>query len=328
MNRRDVPQELQGKRPAPVDPQTRRIGPIVGSDSFGTNEVVWQLFVRVGLIPAVPRCPVCLRPLPTTKARKNLHFSLPCSPCGLNFNVLANTYLYDVRPIRKFLATLKCWCNGDTVESIRAATGIAKKTWFKYRDIIYNVVTATLQRARENGQLMLGGPGVIVEVDECHLHKRKYNRGVGLATEAVWAVGLIERRNDGQRRSAFLLTVRRNADVLVPFIQQNVLPGSILVSDQWKGYTDDLERDYTRFTINHSVLFGRTITISGMLILINTNHIEREWVEVRKVVRHVAEERYSLEFGGKFSGCSTSTAAHAKKGRSSSWRRWLSCSTK
>ena len=143
---------------------------------------------------------------------------------------------------------------------------------------------------------MLGGPGVIVEVDECHLHKRKYNRGNVLASEAIWVVGLIERRNDGERRSAFMLTVRRNADVLIPFIQANVLPGSILISDQWKAYTDELERDFTRFTINHSVEYGRTIVISDMVIPINTNHIEREWVEVRKVVRHVAEDRYMLEF--------------------------------
>ena len=99
-----------------------------------------------------------------------------------------------------------------------------------------------------------------------------------------------------ERQSAFMLTVRQSADVLIPFIQANVLPGSILISDQWKAYTDELERDFTRFTINHSVEYGRTIVISDMVIPINTNHIEREWVEVRKVVRHVAEDRYMLEF--------------------------------
>ena len=96
-----------------------------------------------------------------------------------------------------------------------------------------------------------------------------------------------------------MLTVRRNADVLIPFIQANVLPGSILISDERKGYTDVLERDYTRFTINHSVQFGRTILIGDTVVLINTNHIEREWVEIRKVVRNVAEDRYLIEFERK-----------------------------
>ena len=287
---------LPGKRPAPVDPRTRTIGCVVGSDSFGTNEQIWWLFVRVGLIPEVPRCPICHKALPTYKARRDLHFSLYCHTCEAPVNVLANTDLGGIRPIRKFLATLEGWCNGDKVASIRAKTGIAKTTWFTYRNVFYNVVQRTLERAREDNGLMLGGPGVIVEVDECHLHKRKFQRGAGLATEAIWAVGLIERRNDGPRKSAFMLTVRRNADALIPFIQENVLPGSILISDEWKGYTDVLERDYTRFTINHSEQFGRTILIGDTVFLINTNHIEREWVEIRKVVRNVAEARYVLEF--------------------------------
>ena len=266
---------LPGKRPDPVDPRTRRFDSIVGSDSFGSNEEIWQLFVRVGLIPEDPKCPRCQKELPTDKARRELHFSLWCHHCCLNVNVLANTPMWDARHIRKFLATLQGWCNADKVCSIRARVGFSKRTWFKYRDAFFNVVSATLSRAREDNGLMLGGPGVIVEVDECHLHKRKYNRGNMLASEAVWAVGLIERRNDGERRWAFMLTVRRNADVLIPFIQANVLPGSILISDQWKAYTDELERDYTRFTINHSVEYGRTIIIGDMVIQINTNHIER-----------------------------------------------------
>ena len=191
---RPLHEGLPGKRPAPVDPRTRRIGSVVGSDSFGTNEEIWHLFVRVGLIEAGPLCPECQRALPTNKARRDLHFSLWCHNCGLSVNVLANTPLWDVGQIRKFLATLKGWCNGDTVESILATTGISKRTWFKYRDIFNGVVSETLHRAREDGNLMLGGPGVIVEVDECHLHKRKYDRGNVLATEAIRAVGLIERR--------------------------------------------------------------------------------------------------------------------------------------
>ena len=293
---RPPPEGLPGKRPAPVVPRPRTIGCVVGSDSYGSNEEIWQDFVNAGLIPEDPRCPICNRPLPTESARRDLHFSLRCRPCDETVNVIASSHLWDVRNIRKFLATLEGWCNGNTACSIQAMAGITKRTWFHYRDIFFNVVEATLRRAREDGNLMLGGPGVIVEVDECHLHKRKYNRGNVLASEAIWVVGLIERRNDGERRSAFMLTVRRNADVLIPFIQANVLPGSILISDQWKAYTDELERDFTRFTINHSVEYGRTIVISDMVIPINTNHIEREWVEVRKVVRHVAEDRYMLEF--------------------------------
>ena len=33
-----------------------------------------------------------------------------------------------------------------------------------------------------------------------------------------------------------------------------------------------------------------------MMIQINTNRIERELVDIRKVVRHVAEDRFTIQF--------------------------------
>ena len=54
-----------------------------------------------------------------------------------------------------------------------------------------------------------------------------------------------------------------------------------------------LERDYTRLTINHSVEYGHTIDFNGQQISVNTNHIEREWVEVRKLVKNIPEDRYN-----------------------------------
>ena len=89
------------------------------------------------------------------------------------------------------------------------------------------------------------------------------------------------------------MTRRRGADVLVPFIRENVAAGSILISDEWKGYTRVLEQDYTRLTINHSVEYGHTIDFNGQQISVNTNHIEREWVEVRKLVKNIPEDRYN-----------------------------------
>ena len=206
---------------------------------------------------------------------------------------MAETPLFEVKQYRTFLAVLQGWCNGDKSCSILASTGVAKDTFRKSMQAIKNTVALTLEKAKESNQLMLGGPGIIVEVDECHLHKRKYGRGSPLAADALRVVGVIERDATGQRRSAFLLTRRRGADVLVPFIRENVAPGSIPISDEWKGYTRVLEQDYIRLTINHSVEYGHTIDFNGQQISVNTNHIEREWVEVRKLVKNIPEDRYN-----------------------------------
>ena len=148
-----------------------------------------------------------------------------CWKCKKATDLMAETPLFEVKQYRKFLAVLQGWCNGDKSCSILASTGVAKDTFRKSMQAIKNTVALTLEKAKESNQLMLGGPGIIVEVDECHLHKRKYGRGIPLATDALWVVGVIERDATGQRKSAFLLTRRRGADVLVPFIRENVAPG-------------------------------------------------------------------------------------------------------
>ena len=117
-----------------------------------------------------------------------------------------------------------------------------------------------------------------------------YNRGHPPASCAVWLVGIIERTNDNGRRCVFLITQNRSARVLVPFIKKWVAPGSILLSDEWKGYGSELDQYYFRATVNHSKQFGRFAVVNGKEISVNTNHIEREWREVRKVLQcHQAE---------------------------------------
>ena len=80
-----------------------------------------------------------------------------------------------------------------------------------------------------------------MEVDECHLFTRKDGRGKSLANESLWVVGLIERDNLPGRKAAFLLTKKRRGKVLVPFINKWVEKGSILISDEWRGDSKELD---------------------------------------------------------------------------------------
>ena len=72
-----------------------------------------------------------------------------------------------------------------------------------------------------------------------------------------------------------------------------------MVSDCWAGYSQELEQFYYRATVNHSEQFGYTAFVNGQLLNVNTNHIEREWREVRKVVEylpvHLYQERLNQE---------------------------------
>ena len=199
-----------------------------------------------------------------------------------------------IKDIRKFFGSLQGWCGGDKVSSIKARLGISKKAWGAHKNVIQSVVDRSVEIREREPEGRLGGRGVVVEVDECHLHTRKYQRGAQLVTENIWVVGVIERCATGNRgrRAAFFITEKRGARELVPFIQKWVEPGSILISDEWRGYSRELARDYFRATVNHSVEFGYTAVVDGVEISINTNHIEREWREVREAVEFLPASRY------------------------------------
>ncbi|WUR03438.1 uncharacterized protein VNE69_05034 [Vairimorpha necatrix] len=84
------------------------------------------------------------------------------------------------------------------------------------------------------GNKKIGGPGVIVEIDESKFGKRKYNKGHKV--DGVWVLGM--------------------AETLEDLIKEYVLPGSIIYTDCWKGYVNFKKIGiYEHYTVNHSIGF-------------------------------------------------------------------------
>ena len=48
-------------------------------------------------------------------------------------------------------------------------------------------------------------------------------------------------------------------------------PGTILISDEWKGYTRELEEAYFPAKVNHSVRYAQWGVVDGVEMSINTN---------------------------------------------------------
>ena len=79
----------------------------------------------------------------------------------------------------------------------------------------------------------LGGPGVIVELDEAKFGKRKYNKGS--YRKRHWVLGGVD-HNTGQ---CFLLPCpdyKRDGATLLPIITRWILPGSVVYTDEWAAY--------------------------------------------------------------------------------------------
>ena len=114
---------------------------------------------------------------------------------------------------------------------------------------------------------VIGGKGVIVEIDESKLGKKKYNRGH--LVNGAWVIGGVEKSPE---RRMFLVSIdKRDRETLLPIILRHVLPCSIIRTDLWRAYSNLSNFNYIYQTVNHNLHF--TDPKTG----INTNTIEGTW---------------------------------------------------
>ena len=157
------------------------------------------------------------------------------------------------------------WCCELNQKQIRHELGISGNTgvdWDRYCREICEV------NLLENGE-MLGGEGKEVQIDESKFGKRKYHRGHRV--EGQWVFGGI----DSDSRKTFMVAVeKRDEATLLPIIKRWIKPGSVIVSDCMKGYTN-LEREgYVHKIVNHSKEF---VNKDGF----HTNKIEGHWRQAK-----------------------------------------------
>lgn len=131
----------------------------------------------------------------------------------------------------------------------------------------------------------IGGSGVVVQVDECLICKRKYGVGRILINQDLWIVGGID-----ELGNVFMeLTIRRNRQILGDIIRRNILPGSIVVTDGWGGY-NGIEDDYIRQIVIHEHEF---VNAQGF----HTNRIESTWGACKRLFRGNTNKKRELMFG-------------------------------
>jgi hypothetical protein len=86
----------------------------------------------------------------------------------------------------------------------------------------------------------IGGPGIIVEMDESKFGKRKYN--MGHRVEGNWVWGCIERIVDRDTgvcsagKCVMVVVPNRWASTLRPLIERFIKPGSYIISDKYSSY--------------------------------------------------------------------------------------------
>jgi hypothetical protein len=214
------------------------------------------------------RCVDCDKPMKFYPGR--LRFRCPTKKCSKEIPLRKNTFFENVHlPIHKTLHLGYLWLKGDNSTSIQGTTKHSKHTVADFTNYFRELVADSLNC--EDTQI--GGPNIVVELDETKVGKRKYNRGHRV--EGIWVLGGVERTPE---RKCFVVTVpNRKAETLINIIGQCVLSGSIIHTDLWRGYAQlGTISDYKHLTVNHSQYFCDPDT--G----VHTNTIEGTWSGLKR----------------------------------------------
>ncbi|KAF7636222.1 DDE_Tnp_IS1595 domain-containing protein, partial [Meloidogyne graminicola] len=133
--------------------------------------------------------------------------------------------------------------------------------------------------------IQIGGEGIVCELDETIVVRRKYERGRIPVKNSVWLLGGVERGISHEKCFLAVIEGKRSAENMIPMIQQYINPGSVIHTDLWKSYNSipSLPQNYTHFSVNHSTHFLNPSDPN-----IHTQNIESLWSSYKRKFRHQA----------------------------------------
>lgn len=172
-------------------------------------------------------CPRCQ----CSKAWKTSRYLMHCAHCGHQTSITAGTLFQKTRkPLRLWFHVvwwMMCQKTGASAKNLKDAMGFGS----------YKTAWAWLHKLRRvmirPGRERLNG---IVEVDETYIGGEEEGaKGRKIEKKALVVIAVeVEERKLGRVR--FRCIPDASAESLVPFVQDYVEPGSITITDGWKGY--------------------------------------------------------------------------------------------
>ncbi|CAP36126.2 Protein CBG18726 [Caenorhabditis briggsae] len=134
-----------------------------------------------------------------------LHFVWRCSSCKTS-NIITkkmireNTFFQEQKlSVQKIVHIAADWVESPGRNNERTASlhGVTTSTIVNLNKLFRQLTEQWFERQIEkNSNFLLGGPGKIVEIDESHMYKAKYNRGHMLRRKSIWIFGMTERHTN------------------------------------------------------------------------------------------------------------------------------------
>ena len=242
---------------------------------FASEESCARFCIANNICQPPPQCPKCGN-LSVSQDFKRQRFRCRSRKCQKEGewceSMYKGTFFEDVKGGRRHLLKfLYFWLSGATSNQLKIYTGWSNDKVLAWTDYVQQLIATVLI----NDGVQVGGPGVVVEIDESKFGKRKHHRGHSV--EGVWVFGGVELTPE--RRFFALVVEKRDATTLLPLIRQFIAPGSIIRSDCWGACNDiDIQEGYECIheSVNHHKWFRDPCT--G----VHTNNIEGTWHALKR----------------------------------------------
>ena len=212
-------------------------------------------------------------------------FTFRCPDCKTMKSIRHNSFFTKSRlTLQKWLLMMQMWSRerpvGDAADEaeISECTAIDIYQWFRE---VWS--TKLLSEARANPNVVkLGGPGVVVQIDESMFsHKPKNHRGRPARSEN-WVFGMVDTSRN-PALGVMRLVPRRDAATLLPIIKDWCLSGTIIYFDEGAAYNriNTLPNITQHQHVNHSLHFVDPAT--G----VHTQNIESYWNNVKTKLKRM-----------------------------------------
>lgn len=251
-------------------------------------EVVERLR-NLQLLPRNKRCKAarCRRYCNTVRdANYSLNVCFKCPGCKRKYRLTEDTFFADMRmePLTIF-TLLWFWVNDIPAGGTAGVLGVERhavyRLFMKFRE------TCTWYLEGHPEELVLGGQGQAVQIDESMFSSPKHHRGRPM--KSGWLFGMY---GETERRGVAKFVEDRNKETLTNVLLEFVRPGTEVVSDGWKAYRtlNHLGRvsPYKHVWVNHSEHFVDPVT--GY----HTNAVEAYWSVMKRWCRKMAVKNSRL----------------------------------
>ncbi|KAG0423760.1 hypothetical protein DMUE_6128 [Dictyocoela muelleri] len=232
--------------------------------SFQKKYEFWRFLVGQKLLVGERKCLKCKKNMKLKEAKCSDGFIWRCNTYKCKkteISIRKNSCFWGIKAsLKEIIMIIYEWSINTPIKTIK------KEIKCDYQ--LINRVLWIIRRKLESLKVeKIGGENKIVEVDETAVTKRKFHKGRKVGN--LWCVGGIERDT---KESFFSITEKRNQEMLVKILKDNIAPGSIIITDEWRGYLNISKFEYIHKTVCHKTNFIDTKDST-----IHTQTIEATW---------------------------------------------------